>query len=65
MPFLCEFMSHMRLCRDELYEYSRLVSVVLENCILNFSIIMYVYTIYFTFQYLVLLRIVSISIVIF
>ena len=37
---------------NELYEYSRLVSVVLGNFILIFLNILYAYTIYHTYQYL-------------
>ena len=40
---------------NELYEYGRLVSVVLGNFILIFSNILYVYIIYFTYQYLFVL----------
>ena len=40
---------------NELYEYGRLESVVLGNFILFFSNILYVYTIYFTYQYLFVL----------
>ena len=39
----------------ELYEYGHLESVVLGNFILIFSSILYVYTIYFTYQYLFVL----------
>ena len=37
---------------NELYEYGRLVNVVLGNFILTFSNILYVYNIYSTYQYL-------------